>query len=341
MRPDVGVGVVGMGFMGTTHLLAGASLKGGRVVGIVTSDPRKARGDFSRVRGNFGQGGGRVDLRGVKVHPTIDALLADDAVDLVDVCLPSFLHSKAALRALRAGKHVLVEKPVALSAREARAMIETARKRRRLLMVAQVLKFFPEFSLISSALKDGRWGKLLAFHLQRAIAFPDWGARSWFGNASKSGGMVVDLHIHDTDFILFLFGKPRAVASSGLVRKGRVDFIRTVYHYGRGSPLLSSEAGWINSSGLPFKHGYDAYFEGGTLQFDSSRSPAPVLFDGKGPKELKLPRADGFREELQAAVDGVKEGSAPRSLSALSAALSLEVCRAEEKSAKTGNVVKL
>ena len=236
---------------------------------------------------------------------------------------------------------MLVEKPVALSGTDARAMIATARQRKRLLMVAQVLKFFPEFSLIPRSLGDGRWGKLLALHLRRAIAFPDWGTQSWFGDASKSGGMVVDLHIHDTDFVLFLFGKPRGVASSGLVRKGRVDFIRTFYRYGPGAPLLSSEAGWINSPGLPFKHGYDAYFEKGTLQFDSSRSPAPVLFDGKGLKELELPQVDGFREELQAAVNGVREGKAPRSLSAHSAALSLEVCRAEEKAAKTGKVVKL
>jgi len=208
-------------------------------------------------------------------------------------------------------------------------------------MVAQVLRFFPEFAYIRQCMDRGEFGDLLAAHFKRVISRPNWSGENWFADQARTGGAVVDLHIHDTDFVLFLFGKPRGVASSGLVRKGRVDFIRTFYRYGPGAPLLSSEAGWINSPGLPFKHGYDAYFEKGTLQFDSSRSPAPVLFDGKGLKELELPQVDGFREELQAAVNGVREGKAPRSLSAHSAALSLEVCRAEEKAAKTGKVVKL
>ena len=311
------------------------------MAGIVTSDPRKAHGDFRSIRVNFGQGAGRVDLSQMKVYPTLPSLLADDAVDLVDICLPSFLHAKATISSLRAGKHVLVEKPVALSVADAKKMLEAAEKSGKLLMVAQVLKFFPEFALLSLAMRDGRWGKLLSLHLRRTISMPDWGARSWFSDASKSGGMVIDLHIHDTDFIVYLFGKPRAVASSGLVREGRMDFIRTVYHYDRGTPLLSSEAGWINAPGLPFRHGYDAYFEKGTLHFDSCQSPRPILHAKKGAGEVKLPPVDAFHDELQTAVRAVQKGQLPDSLSAHSASLSLEVCRAEEKSARTGQVVKL
>jgi predicted dehydrogenase len=340
-RKTVGIGIVGMGFMGTTHLAAGASLRGARVAAIVTGDPRKARGDFRGVRGNFGEGGGRISLEGVTVHSTLDSLLEDPRVDLVDVCLPSFLHPAAAFQCLRAGKHVLVEKPVALEVADARRMIAAARGARRLLMVAQVLKFFPEFALIADRVRDGKWGRLLALHLRRTIARPDWGAGSWFSDVSRSGGMVVDLHIHDTDFVNHVLGRPSAVQSAGVIEGGRIDFIRTTYLHGAKGPLVSAEAGWINAPGLPFQHGYDAYFEKATCRFDSARSPAPVLHGARGSKDLPVPAADAFRTELQLAADAVRSGKAPAGLSAETAASSLEICRAEERSARTGKTVRI
>lgn len=340
-KQKVGIGIVGMGFMGTTHLLGARKLRGGRVVAIVTTDPRKARGDFRHVRGNFGEGGGKMPLDGLSVHPTIDSLLEDERVDLVDVCLPSYLHAAAAVRCLEAGRHVMVEKPVALEPAAARRMLAAARKTGKLLLVAQVLKFFPEFALIASALEDGRWGRLLALHLFRRIAAPDWGEKSWFSDPAKSGGMVIDLHIHDTDFVVHLFGKPAAVSSEGLVRDGRVDFIRTTYHGAAGGPLVTSEAGWVNAPGLPFAHGYDAFFEGATLHYDSSRSAEPLLYGAKGPKPLRLPKREAFHDEIEEAVRAVETGEVPARLSAASALESLEVCLAEEKSVRTRKLVKL
>jgi len=340
-RRNLGIGIVGMGFMGTTHLAAASSLRGGKVVAIVTSDPRKARGDFSDVRGNFGDGGGRIDLRGVTAHPTLESLLDDDRVDIVDICLPSFLHERAALQSLRAGRHVLVEKPIALEPSGARRMIAAAKRARKLLMVAQVLKFFPEFDLIRRKVRDGSWGGLLALHLRRTISRPGWGAESWFADPSKSGGMVIDLHIHDTDFMVHLFGRPGAVRSSALVEDGRIDYLRTVYDYGDSSRLLSAEGGWINAPALPFRHGYDAYFEKATVHFDSASSPRPVIHGARGKQEAKLEARDGFRVEIQTAVDAVRSGKVPADLSAEQAAISLEVCRAEESAAMTGKVVRL
>ncbi len=343
----VGVGVVGLGFMGFTHFQAGLKLRGGRVVAIVTSDPRKAKGDFRGVRGNFGSGGGKIDLDGITVHSSLESMLKDASVELVDLCLPSHLHRAAALQCLAAGKNVLVEKPIALTPADAKRMLDGARKAKRLLLVGQVLKFFPEFSLLEDALGDRRWGDLIALHLRRRIAKPDWGAGSWFADSKKSGGMVVDLHIHDTDFITHLFGRPRAVSSQGLLRQGRVDFIRTTYHFeksrGRGaaSPLITSEAGWVNAPGLAFTHGYDAYFEEATIHFDSFRSPQPTIYEKKGPRVLKLKAVDGFIQELEAAAVAVRSGRVPPRLSAESAARSLEICHAEETSARTGRMVTL
>ncbi len=341
-KKGIGFGIVGMGFMGKTHLDAAAKMRGGRVRAFVTSDPRKAKGDFRGVGGNFGGSGTRVDVSRMNVYPTLDELLADDAVDVVDICLPSYLHAKTAERVLRAGKDVLVEKPIALATSEADRMIRTAKKSRRLLLVGQVLKFFPEFARLERAIETEEWGKLLSLHLRRIIAKPSWSADSWFADAKRSGGMTVDLHIHDTDFMVYLFGKPRAVSSSGLIRDRTLDRIRTTYHYrGRGKPLLTAEAGWINGASLPFEHGYDAYFEKASLHYNSSHAPVPVLYGAKSARKLKLPARDGFTVELEAAAGAVRARKVPRGLAPEIAAMSLAVCRAEEKSARSGKAVEL
>ena len=341
-RRGVGIGIVGMGFMGLTHLNSAQKLNGGRIVALVTSDPRKARGDFRQIRGNFGGGGGRVDVSRLNIHPTLDSLLEDEAVDLVDLCLPSYLHASATTRILKGGKHVLVEKPIALTVADAGRMMTTAKKTGRVLMVGQVLKYFPEFEALEKAIRGGQWGKLLALHLRRIIVKPDWGADSWFSDAKKSGGMIVDLHIHDTALMVYLFGRPRAVTSHGLVRRGQIDTVRTTYHYKkRGGPLLTSEAGWINAPSLSFEHGYDAFLEKATLHFNSSHAPRPMLYQARRARELKLPLRDGFQAELQAAIKGVKEKAVPVGLAPQNAAISLAVCHAEAKSVRSGETVLL
>lgn len=337
----VGIGIVGMGFMGLTHLRATRALRSARVVAMVTADPRKARGDFSSVKGNFGSAGAREKLEGIRVYPTLDEMLSDESVELVDICLPSYLHAKAATRAMKGGKSVLVEKPIALKEADSRRMLAASESSGKLLMVAQVLKFMPEFSALAEAVEKGRYGRLLGLHLRRIIAMPDWGDDSWFSDPKLSGGMVIDLHIHDTDFAVHLFGKPKAVTSQGIVSNRRVEAIRTAYHFGRRSPLVTSEAGWINAPALPFEHGYDAYFDKATIQFNSTSRPRPTVYSSGKPKDLRLPRGDGFARELEAAAESVRRGKVHPLLSARSAATSLAVCRAEEKSAIRGSKVEL
>ena len=133
-------------------------------------------------KGNFGGDGGRIDVSDINVHPTLDDLLADDTVDLVDICLPSYLHSKIAQRVLRAGKNAIVEKPVALSVADAEKMQAAAKKSGQMLLVAQVLKYFPEFELLEKAIHGQRWGELRALHLRRIIAKPDWGDDNWLAD---------------------------------------------------------------------------------------------------------------------------------------------------------------
>src|SRR4029077_8384939 len=137
---------------------------------VCSRDPAKLAGDWRNTRGNFGPEPGHVDLSGVKKYADFNQLLADPEIDLIDVCTVTDQHVPMALAALKAGKHVLVEKAIALTADAADAVVAAAKKAGRLFMVAHVLPFFPEFAFAADAVRSGKYGKLIGGHLTRVIS---------------------------------------------------------------------------------------------------------------------------------------------------------------------------
>ena len=226
----VNVGIIGIGFMGVTHFKALGQVKGGRASAIASRDPHKRQGDWRSIQGNFGGSGGMQDLSRVACYETLEELLADPKVDLVDICLPTRLHTATAVQALEAGKHVLVEKPITLDLKEADRIIAAARRAGRQVMVAHVLRFFPEFLLLRQVIDRGEYGRVLSARFTRVIARPAW---SGGGDAYRDETLMAELHIHDTDYIQYLFGMPRSVVSAGcLEAKGVVTHMDTLYDFG-------------------------------------------------------------------------------------------------------------
>lgn len=328
----VHIGIVGIGFMGVTHFKAMPKVRGGTVSAIVTRDEKKRRGDWSDIQGNFGGSGGTQDLSRVKTYATLDELLEDPQIDVVDICLPTSMHVDSALKALRAGKHVFLEKPIALSLRDADRLIAAAERANRQFMVAHVLRYFPEFALVKQLVDSGEHGDVLAAHFKRIIARPAWWDPK---DLQRTGGPAIDLHIHDADFIQFLFGMPKSVVSQAYIGKGQtVEYIHTHYGYG-GDMAISAEGGWLSQQGCPFEHGYDVYFEKAALKFNSSwgRTPQLLVEDGKV-RTPRLSRRDGFVGELQEMVDAIKTGCPSSILGGVSARNSLALCLKEIQSAK-------
>ena len=330
----VRIGIAGIGFMGVTHYNAIRKVKGGRVTALFTRDRRKLRGDWRAVQGNFGGSGGVHDLSGIRCHDSLEALLHDDGVDLVHICLPTPLHLSSTLTALRTGKHVFLEKPIATSLRDADRMVAEARRRRRLFMVGHVLRFFPEFRIIKELAAKGEFGAVRAAHLKRVISFPAWLPPDVI---KASGGPAIDLHIHDCDFVRFLFGMPEAVTSSGLVsRQGFVEHLHTHYHFSGRPMVISAESGWLSQQGCSFEHGYDVYFAEATLKYNSTSGRPPVLLtpDGKERRPRLPGKKDAFVGEIQEAVDAVAAGEVSPVLSAVSARDSLKLCLKEIESVR-------
>lgn len=340
----VRIGIVGVGFMGMIHYLAAAKLRGAKVTTICTRDATKLAGDWRGIRGNFGPAGMWMDLGKIKRYAHFAEMCADSDIDLIDVCTPTHLHPAMARAALAAGKHVLVEKAIALTRKDADAMLQAAEKARRLLMIAHVLPFIPEFAYAVAAVHGGTHGRLLGGHFKRIIAQPDWSAE--IADASKTGGPAVDLHIHDTHFIALLAGVPRKVFSTGIAEGGKtVTYLTTQYIYGSGGKglALSCSSGALSKKGREFVHGFELYLEKATLLYESGTQPLTLLTaDGK----TKQPKFKGSTEataaftlELQAAVDGVNTGHTPELLSARLARDALVLCQKECQSVLSGNAV--
>jgi predicted dehydrogenase len=332
-------GIVGIGFMGRIHFLAGQRLRGAKVAAVCSRDPKKLAGDWTGTRGNFGPEPGHVDLTGVKRYATLDEMLADREIDLVDVCNPTVNHETTAIAALKAGKHVLVEKAIALTPEGADRMLAAAKSAGKLLMVAHVLPFFPEFDFVYKAVRDGRYGKLLGGHFKRVISKPDWSAE--IGDAAATGGPAVDLHIHDTHFIGLLAGVPRQVFSTGLVDGPAVTYLTTQYLYGPGGPAISCSSGAVAMKARPFVHGFELYLERATLLHEGAMPLTVLHADGKTeqPRLGSGDPVDSFAVEIQAAVDGATSGKMPDVLSGQLARDALVMCLRECDSVRSGKVV--
>ena len=343
----VRVGIVGIGFMGMIHYLAAGRVPGAVVAAICTRDPRKLAGDWSGIQGNFGPPGGPMDLAGVATYANYDALLADPSIDLVDLCIPSPDHASWAIRALEAGKHVLVEKPIALTTEDADAMVAAAETAGRLLMVGHVLPFFPEFAHARALVDSGQYGPVRAAHFKRVIARSDRAA-----DADASGGPAVDLHIHDTHYIALVCGVPTAVRSSGVLDGASVVHLTTQYLYENDpNRAISSLSGALSQTGRSFTHGFELYLERATISFEFASFagaghlaiPLSVIHADGTVEQPTLPGSgdpvDAFVAELTAAVEAVASGVPCPTLTGDLASQALRICHAEIQSVTTGRTV--
>jgi predicted dehydrogenase len=341
----VRVGIVGVGFMGMMHYLAYRQVLEARVAAIATRDAKRLAGDWRGIQGNFGPPGEQMELGDIGRYADWREMLTDPKVDTIDICLPSSFHFDVALAALEAGKHVIVEKPIALEAAQAEQLVRTARERGRMLMVAHVLPFFPEYAFAREAIQSGRYGKLLGGHFKRVIADPLW--MKDFHDPNGGGGPVVDLHIHDAHFIRLVCGMPKAVFSSGVVRDDRVRFVNTQFVFADPGLSVTAASGVIEQQGRSFTHAFEIYLEGATLVYDfavfgdkaTASTPLTVIPREGSVQQPALPQADAFVLELSEAARAVTSGQASPLLAGELACDALRLCHKEIESIRTGKLV--
>jgi predicted dehydrogenase len=338
----VNVGVIGLGFMGMVHLKAYKQVPGTRIAAIADAFKQPVNGVIAGVGGNI-TGGDAFQLDAdTKFYANWEELLADPGVDLVDICVPTSDHVKISLAALQAGKHVLCEKPMARTSALCREIVQAAATAKGAFMPAMCMRFWPGWDWLKAAITNQTYGKVLAARFRRVSAPPGWSRGTYF-KGGESGGALLDLHIHDTDFVQFCFGRPQAVFSSGCTRfSGAIDHVATAYHVAGGA-VVTAEGSWIMNEGFPFTMTYTVNFEKATADFDISRgADALKLYEeGQPAATVKLGEGDGYIGELRHLVESIQNGVRPSIVTAQDGASAVEICEAEERSAQTGQVLKL
>ena len=337
------VGIVGLGFMAATHLRAYRDVAQARVVAICNPSGRHLDGDFSKVAGNVGAKDPVIlDMKHIRATTNFQELLAAPDIQLIDICAPTAAHRELTLAALGAGKHVLCEKPMARTVAAAQEMAAAAERAGRYLMPAMCMRFWPEWVWIKDAIQQNRFGRVLAARFRRVAEPPGWGQKNFFDGAA-SGGALVDLHIHDTDFVQFCFGRPRSVFSTGYsLFSGAIDHVVTQYQVPSGA-IVHAEGGWAMQPGFGFSMACTVNFQSSTVDFDLARTNDLLrLFQaGREPETIRCSGPDGYVGQLRHLAESIEAGRPPSVVTAREAISALDICAAEEQSIASGQPVTL
>jgi UDP-N-acetylglucosamine 3-dehydrogenase len=328
------VGVLGAGFMGGTHARAFAKLSDVQVVGVSSRSAEKAAALAEEV--------------GARPFTDAMALATDPQVDVVSVTLPTHLHEEFTVAALNAGKSVLLEKPMGLSVEECDAMILAAEGNDQIVMLAHVLRFWPEYLALVEFVRSGQLGKPLSATASRLSSRPTWG--DWFANPEWTGGAVHDLHIHDLDTLNWLFGTPKSVYARG--RRGAPggwDHILTLVDY--GEVQCFAEGSVMMPDGYPFTMTLWVLCEKGSVEFTfraggtgvetgtSAGTSLMIYESGVEPRPLAAPGGDGYEAQAEYFVTCVRDRRPPERGTPEQGRLAVKTALAAREALETNRVV--
>jgi predicted dehydrogenase len=296
------VGIVGTGGMGTVHYHNYQHIDDAEVVAVVGGSEKSRQ---------------RASDWNVTHYSSIDQCAQSEDIDVFDICTPTYLHKQHVMEALSNNKHAITEKPIALNRKDAEEMYALADRIGKRLFVGQVLQFTKEIEVLRGLVQSEEYGQPLDAHFERLSACPRWVESSWLFEREKSGLIPFDLHIHDLDVIVSLFGKPSNFSFTSC--KGRdksyEEHFRFLYNY--DDLHICAEAAWFNAD-IPFTAHWRVYFENALLVNDGESLTAyqfdhdPRVFDTE--EELKistginLPPTGMFHKELSHFMDCIRKG---------------------------------
>ena len=301
-KPVINVGVIGYGFMGRTHALAYQSAKDAgypcRVIAIADSALQSLEQE-SEAAGNISTGEQKFDSSLVTLMQDAHALIERTDIDLVSICTHTDTHVDIAIAALRAGKHVLVEKPIAIDPDQIQRLADEAARSDRVCMPAMCMRYWPAWVKMNEMIRDERHGRVRSAEFHRMGSRPTW-ASEFYADETRSGGALYDLHIHDTDFILHCFGMPKSVSTSG---DGL--HLSTIYHYDNGPVHVLAQGAWDHQPSVGFRMRCTIVCERATIDFDISREDQLVVHCGDDSEAIEVGDLSGYDTEVRAILDRI------------------------------------
>jgi predicted dehydrogenase len=326
------VGIVGVGFMGTTHA-AGWAETPAEIVGFTAETQQEA----SNIARQYG----------TEIYPSLEEMLPD--VDVVDICSPTHLHYDMAMKAVAAGKHIICEKPLARTTAQAHKIVAACQKAGVQLLVAHVVRFFPEYALARAAVAEGQIGKPGVIRLHRGSYRPKKPAGNWFLDEVKSGGILMDLMIHDYDYARWIAGDVESVSARRVTQRhpeAPVDYGLVILTH-RSRALSHIAGAWAYPPPM-FRTRLEIAGDRGLLEFDSDAT-APIQnlilkTGGADAPDVGLPSSpvteSPYTTQLKEFYHAIAEGK-PARVSAIDGLAAVQIAEAALESAYTGQPVKL
>jgi len=293
----INIGLLGCGFMGRTHAEIYKLLsfkKDIRLAGVCDTDKTTAE-STSRISMS-------------EIFDNADEMIGSDDLDVIDICLPTYLHFEYAKKTILAGKDLFIEKPAVLTLEEAKQLTELKEKHGTKIMVGQCLRFWNEYVALKEINDSKKYGKLKNLTMKRLSQKPLWGFENWYLDVKKSGGVILDLHIHDIDFMRYLLGEPES-----LYVEGDNNHIYSIFRYNNGT-RVQIESGWDYPENFPVETGFRADFEDAVLSYTGEgvtvyeNSGKRYIIENipKNPNDrliLKAHQYGGYYNELEYFVD--------------------------------------
>ena len=250
-------------------------------------------------------------------YTDFDTMLENEQIDILDICVPTYLHADFAVQAMQKKIHVLSEKPISLKKADVARVYQAAEDNGVQFMVAQVLRFWPEYAVVKEIYDKKTYGALLSGSMTRLGCYPKWSWDNWMMDEARSGLVPFDLHIHDLDFMVYAFGKPKHVVCHR-ARRPEQDYLNAVYEY--DGFFITSAASWY-ASPYPFTAGFCFQFEHAVVAWEKGEMKIyeqngkiwnPIGADAKGETgDIGLPQSDAYANEIRYFADCVREGKTP------------------------------
>jgi predicted dehydrogenase len=295
----INVALIGAGGMGRVHLRCYRNNPDARVVAIcdVSAPQLREAGEIALSKNPAVPD--PMSLAGVTIYDRYEELLRDERVRLVDVCLPTPLHAPVVMAALEAGTDVFCEKPLGLTVEQCQAMLRSWRASGRQMTVGHSLRYMPQYTVAHELMASGKYGRAVYARFHRSGGLPVGSFNNWLVRGSDSGGVALDLHVHDIDVAHWWFGAEHTVQAQGIVRDDLVLKVDSSWQYAGQGPLVHLHAGWDISGGLPFRFAFYVMMERGSVAYDSEVDRSAVRLYEPGAPMRQVPFADTSPNQLQ------------------------------------------
>lgn len=330
--------IIGFGGLGKLHFrnVAEVAKRTGDIQLVAICDVNE-QAFKTETKTNLGGNDAGYDLSQYHLYTDVKELFKKEKLDFVITALPTHLHEKVAVQAMERGIHVFSEKPMALNVEQAEHMLKAAKENHVKLMIGQCVRYFPEYVMLKEFVDSQKFGKVIRADFTRISPTIGWSWQDWMLDETKSGGAVLDLHVHDVDFIQWVFGMPKAISSVATNYKSKHEFISTVYEY--DDVLVTATSDWSMPAGFSFAAGFTVRFEKAAI---IKNAEGIKCYPEEGePYLLEVPVVNGYVEEVVDFIHCIRENKESDINPPEASFRSLQIALAEKMAADNGKMKEL